>query len=241
VHQLTGLLGPRDPAQPLLTLLDGPARVELSGATAANWVAKTANLLLAAGSPARVGLLLPLHWQLVTLLAGATTAGATAVVARGPQDLAGCDLVLVAPEHAAAALQFCDGDVLAVSVAPLGGRLRDLPAMVLDAGAELPSYGDVLQVPARDGRVELAGEEVGPGPGLGLTPADRVLTRLSPATAAGLATGLLAPLAAGAALVLAPGDAPLDPAAVAAEGVTASVGAQVAGARRLDGTGPGGS
>lgn len=233
MRQLTGLLGSRDPAQPLLTLLDGPARVELSGATASNWVAKTANLLHAAGAPARVGLLLPLHWQAVTLLIGATTTGATAVVARDAGDLAGCDIAFVAAEHAAAALDACDGDVLAVSVAPLGGRLRDLPAMVLDAGAELPSYGDVLSVPAREGRVELGGAVVGPRAGLGLRAADRVLTRLSPSSRDGLAAGLLAPLAAGAALVLAPGDGPLDARAVAAEGVTASVGDDVAGARRL--------
>ena len=239
MHQLTGLpvagglLGPRDPAQPLVTLLDGPARVELSGATALNWVAKTANLLHAAGSPARVGLLLPLHWQAVTLLLGATTAGATVVVARDAADLTGCALAFVAAEHAAAALDACDGDVLAVSVAPLGGRLRDQPAMVLDAGAELPAYGDVLGVPARAGRVELAGAPVAAAPGLGLTGADRVLTRLPPATPDGLAVGLLAPLAAGAALVLAPGHGPLDTRAAAAEGVTASVGADVPGARRL--------
>ncbi len=227
------LLGPRDPAQPLVTLLDGPARVELSGATTGNWVAKTANLLDAAGSPARVGLLLPLHWQAVTLLLGAAAAGATVVVARDAADLEGCDLAFVGAGHAAAALDACDGDVLAVSVAPLGGRLRDLPAMVLDAGAELPSYGDVLGRPARDGRVELAGAPVTAAPGLDLTAADRVLTRLAPATPDGLAVGLLAPLAAGAALVLAPGDGPLDARAVAAEGVTASAGAGVAGARRL--------
>jgi hypothetical protein len=41
-----GLVGDRDPAQPLLTLYDGPARVELSGVTTANWVAKSANLLV---------------------------------------------------------------------------------------------------------------------------------------------------------------------------------------------------
>lgn len=234
MRQLSGtstLLGRRDPAQPLLTLLDGPARVELSGATAANWAAKTANLLRATGAE-RVGLLLPLHWQAVTLLLGVAAAGATAVVARTPDELAGCDVAFVVPDQAAAALAACDGDVLAVSVAPLGGRLRDLPPLVLDAGAELPSYGDVLLVPAPAGwRVELAGQPVEAAPGLGLGPGDRVLTRLPPATRDGLSAGLLAPLAAGAALVLAPGELSLS--AVAAERVTASVGADVAGARRL--------
>ena len=42
----------------LLTLLDGPARVELSGSTTANWVAKSANLMVdGLGAPERVGLL----------------------------------------------------------------------------------------------------------------------------------------------------------------------------------------
>lgn len=224
------LAGPRDPAQPLVTLLDGPARVELSGATAANWAAKTANLLVASGEPARVGLLLPLHWQAVTLLLGGIAAGATVVVARTPADLASCDLAFVGADAAAAALDACTGDVLAVSTAPLGGRLRDLPALVLDAGAELPSYGDVLSRPAALGwSVELDGVAVGPLPDLGLTGTDRVLTTLSPVE--GLVAGLLAPLAAGAALVLAPGA--LDPAAVAAEQVTACVGVDLPGCRRL--------
>jgi len=238
VRQLNGrLLGPRDPAQPLLTLLDGAGRVELSGATAANWVAKTANLLHATGTPARVGLLLPLHWQAVTLLLGAVAAGATAVVAREPQELADCDVAFVAAGHAEAALDACPGDVLAVSTAPLGGRLRDLPPMVLDAGSELPSYGDVLDAPHADGwAVELDGALLGPLPELGLGPGDRVLTCLPPDSPDGLAVGLLAPLAAGAALVLAPGGGPggpRDAAAVQAERVTASVGVDVAGARRL--------
>jgi uncharacterized protein (TIGR03089 family) len=232
------LAGPRDPAQPLVTLVDGPARVELSGATAANWAAKTANLLVAIGEPSRVGLLLPLHWQFVTLLLGGVAAGATVVVAREPADLADCEVAFVTASTAGAALDACGGDVLAVSTAPLGGRLRDLPAMVLDAGAELPSYGDVLSRAAATGWcVELDGQPVGPLPDLGLTGADRVLTTLPPVE--GLALGLLAPLAAGAALVLAPtahdggalDDATL--AALAAEQVTASVGVDLPGCRRL--------
>lgn len=234
------LPGPRDPAQPLLTLLAGGGRVELSGATAGNWRAKTANLLHAAGTPERVGLMLPLHWQAVTLLLGATATGATVVVAREPAELEGCGVAFVTATEAAAALDVCDGDVLAVSTAPLGGRLRDLPAMVLDAGAELPSYGDRLAVPAaRTWRIERGGEAVGPLPDLGLGPVDRVLTTLPPWSAEGLLLGLLAPLVAGAAIVLVPGTG-ADPgadagaAALAAERVTASVGTVVAGARRLD-------
>jgi uncharacterized protein (TIGR03089 family) len=223
VRQLT-----RDPAQPLLTLLDGSARVELSGATAANWAAKTANLLTdGLGGPARVGLLLPLHWQAVTLLQGALLTGATVVVAREPAELEGCQVAFVGQAHAEAALDAGVDDVLAVSDLPMGGRLRDLPAMVLDAGAELPVHGDFF-AGRPGGRVELGGAAV-EAPVLDLGTHDRVLTVLSPAD--GLLLGLLGPLAAGAALVLCPSGVPD---AVRSEGVTASVGVDVAGARRLD-------
>jgi len=216
-----------------VTLLAGGGRVELSGTTTANWVAKTANLLHAQGSPSRVGLLLPLHWQVVTLLLGGVAAGATVVVAERVEQLAGCEVVFVTAEHAGAALDVCGGEVLAVSTAPLGGRLRDLPRMVLDAGAELPSYGDLLDRPAASGwAVEWAGGPVGDLPDHDLGPADRVLTVLPPWTSQGLVTGLLGPLAAGSALVLAP--AGLDAAAAAGEQVTACAGADLPGVRRLD-------
>lgn len=57
-----------DPGRPLVTFYDDATgeRVELSVATFANWVAKTANLLqgdLAAQPGDRVALLLPAHWQ----------------------------------------------------------------------------------------------------------------------------------------------------------------------------------
>ncbi|MDP9498175.1 MAG: TIGR03089 family protein [Actinomycetota bacterium] len=225
------LLGPRDPAQPLLTLLDGPARVELSGATTTNWAAKTANLLRTTSTADRVGLLLPLHWQAVTLLLGTLAAGATAVVARSPDDLADCDVAFAAADAAQEALDACSGDVYAVSPAPLGGRLRDLPPLVLDAGVELPVQGDALLTAApRSWRVELAGAAYETAPDLGIGPADRVLTALPPSTADGLAV-LLGALAHGSALVLAP--TPPDPGAVAAEQITASAGVVVPGVRTL--------
>lgn len=221
MHQLT-----RDPAQPLLTLLDGPARVELSGATAANWAAKTANLLTdGLGAPERVGLLLPLHWQAVTLLQGARLTGATVVVGRTAADLAGCAVAFVSLAHAHDDLDV--DDVLAVSTLPMGGRLQDLPSMVLDAGAELPVHGDHYAGRGPLGPVLLDGLPVDV-PSLGLTETDRVLTVLAPAD--GLVLGLLAPLAAGAALVLCPAGVP---ASVAAEGVTATVGVDLPGVRRL--------
>ncbi|MGB8651642.1 MAG: TIGR03089 family protein [Mycobacteriales bacterium] len=219
LQQLTaGLAGPRDPAQPLLTYVDGPARVELSGATTANWVAKTANLLHDGyGAPDRVGLLLPLHWQTVCFLLGSVAAGATAVVATSPDALAGCSLAFVAADLAEAALDAGVDDVLACSLTPLGTRLAQVPPMVLDAAVEVPGYGDHFSSRPAAARLEVAGGTFTPERA-DLGPGDRVLTTLDPATPAGL-QALLGPLAAGAALVLL---AAGDPDAVAAsEGVTA--------------------
>ena len=227
---LTGpLRGPRDPAQPLVTLLDGPARVELSGATAGNWAAKTANLLASLGQPARVGLLLPLHWQAVTLLLGAGLSGAAVVVGARPDDLVGCEVAFTTAGLAGEVLDAGVDDVLAVSTLPLGGRLRDLPAMVLDAGAELPVHGDHWAGrPPAHVVVERGGAPV-PVPDLGLGPADRVLTALDPH--AGLEV-LLSALRAGAGLVLCPGAVPSGD-ALAQEGVTATAGVDLPGLRRL--------
>jgi uncharacterized protein (TIGR03089 family) len=230
VHQLTRLLGPRDPAQPLLTLLDGPARVELSGATAANWVAKTANLLDAAGRPARVGLLLPLHWQTVALLLGGVASGATVVVAAEPAELADTEVAFVESGSAEAALAAGADDVLVLSGHPLGARLPSVPAGVADYAVEVPGYADHWGGPVPT-RLDLeAGGAVLPSlPELALGTADRVLTAVRPADPDGLAA-LLAVLRCGAALVLVPEPAEVDlPAVAAQEGVTATLGVEVAG------------
>ena len=228
---MPGLLGPRDPAQPLLTLLDGPARVELSGSTTANWVAKTANLLVDGhDAPDRVGILLPLHWQSVCFLLGAAATGATVVVGRVPAELSGCPVCFTTPGRASSVLDAGADDVLVVSGSPMGTPVPDLAPGLLDAAREVPGYGD--HFPGRPaGAFEAGGLAVEPAPDLGLTPADRVLTIL------GLADGLpllLATLAAGAGLVLVPdaGSLPL-PDAAAAERVTATVGVNVPGLRRI--------
>ena len=202
----SGLVGAREPAQPLLTYYDGPARVELSGSTTANWVAKTANLLVDGyENPARVGVLLPLHWHfVVTLLAGVAT-GATVVVAAEPADLAGCDLAFVHAPQAEAARDLGVDEVLALSGHPLGVPLPSVPSMVADYAREVPSYADHFGGPTPPtARIELAGQSVAlPAPD-GWTAADRVLTDGSPASPAGLAA-LLRALQAGASLVLVTG------------------------------------
>jgi uncharacterized protein (TIGR03089 family) len=206
--------------------------VELSGATTANWVAKTANLLVDGhGGPARVGLLLPLHWQLVCFLLGAAAAGSEVVVAAQAADLAGCAVAFVRVEDAEAALDAGVEDVLAVSGHPLGARLAAVPPLVLDAAVEVPGYGDRFPGPHPAGATVLLHGEPFVTPDLGLGPADRVLTTLAPATEKGLGV-LLAALRAGASLVLLTGDA--DAAGIAAaEQVTAAAGAALPGLRAL--------
>lgn len=230
------LLGPRDPAQPLLTLYAGAGRVELSGATTANWVAKSANLLIDGyGAPERVGLLLPLHWQTVVLLLAGVDAGATVAVVDDPVGLADCDLAFVLAERAEAVVSAGCPEVFALSGHPMGAPLGRLPAMVLDYAREVPSYGDRFPGgPTQPPRIELDGQPIAVLPDLGLVPTDRILTTLDPATHSGLRAGLLAPLAAGAALVLVPDPSGVDLTGIAtAERVTATVGIDLPGVRRL--------
>ena len=232
-----GLVGERDAAQPLLTLLDGPARVELSGATTANWVAKSANLLTdGLGGPTRVGILLPLHWQTVVLLLAGVAGGAEVVLADGAAGLAGCAAAFTTVDDAEAALEAGVGDVLAVSLHPLGAPLPSVPPMVGDHARDVPGHGDHWggPYPARVS-VTVGGEPLGPLPDTATGPQDRVLLTGSPADPR-LLRVLLGALAAGAALLLVPDAATVDLADVArAEQATATVGLGVDGLRRLDG------
>ena len=229
-----GLAGPRDPAQPLLTLVTPDGRVELSGATTANWVAKDANLLVdGLGGPARVGLLLPLHWQAIALLLAGTATGATVVVARSPEDLAGCDAGFTAASDADAAHAAGVDEVVVVSTSPLGLPGDPVPAPFTDHAREVPGYGDHWGGPAPTSVAVLAGDvpvDVAPG---GTGTGDRVLVDAALSDPAALRP-VLGALASGAALVLAPSaERPADVAA--AEAVTATVGVEVDGVPRLTG------
>ena len=230
-----GLAGERDPAQPLLTLYDGPARVELSGATTANWVAKSANLLVdGLGSPARVGLLLPLHWQSLSLLLAGVATGATVVVAAEPSELAGCAAAFVTGPAAPGALDAGVDEVLALSCHPLGAPLPSVPAMVTDYAREVPSYADHWggRTPG-PARIEVGSAPLGELPALGLTGADRVLLGVPLTEPAGLAV-LLAALGDGAGLLLVPDPSAVDFERLAAqEGATAAHGLAVGGLRAL--------
>lgn len=99
-----------DPTRPLLTWYDDATgeRTELSGATLANWVAKTANLLvdeLALGPGSTAGVLLPPHWQTAAVLLGCWSAGLT--VAGEPADV---DVLFAAVDRAAQVDGWSAGD-----------------------------------------------------------------------------------------------------------------------------------
>lgn len=256
-----GLLGPgtgRDPARPALTSYDDATRerVELSGATLGNWVAKTANLLgdgLGLGPGARVAVLLPASWRTLSVLLGCWHVGAAVLLvppgSAGPGTGPPPDLVLATADRLDEAAGLGALDVLAASLGALAPPLSDLPPGVLDLTSEVRVHGDALPAPAPaapdDPVLELAGRSwsgrllaeqvVGAVARGGLGPGDRVLAPAEPFDLALLVGGLLGPLAAGAGVVLcASPDAAALPGRAADERVTATVGTDVAGLRRLD-------
>ncbi|MET8326443.1 TIGR03089 family protein [Streptomyces sp. NPDC005181] len=206
-----------DPARPMVTFYDDATgeRVELSVATFANWVAKTANLLqgdLAAEPGDRLALLLPAHWQSAVWLLACSSVG---VVADVQGDPAAADLVVTGPDTLDAA-RACRGERIALALRPLGGRFPQPPAGFADYAVEVPSQGDrfapyapvdpdapaltvgglgltaaQLVTRAREDAVEL-----------GLAPGSRLLTGRTYDSWDGLSAGLFAPLAAGGSVVL---------------------------------------
>ncbi|WP_225845222.1 TIGR03089 family protein [Streptomyces sp. HPF1205] len=206
-----------DFARPLITFYDDATgeRVELSVATFANWVAKTANLLqdeLGAQPGDRVALLLPAHWQTAVWLLAAFSTGAVAVPGGDPE---GADLVVSGPDTLERA-RACGGERVALALRPLGGRFPQPPAGFADYAVEVPSQGDRFvpyapvgpQAPA----LELSGEVLDgaevvararrSAAALGLERGSRLLSGLTYDGWDGLAAGLLAPLAADASVVL---------------------------------------
>ncbi|MFF8387686.1 TIGR03089 family protein [Streptomyces kanasensis] len=211
-----------DPARPLVTYYDDATgeRVELSVATFANWVAKTANLLqdgLSAEPGERVALLLPAHWQTAVWLLACASVG---VVADLDGDPASADHVVAGPDRLDEGLA-CAGGRLALSLAPLGRRFPAPPAGYDDYAVEVPSQGDRFapyapvdpDAPAlavRDaagGHTELTGADLvararRDAARRGLAPGSRLLSGLPWQDWDGVSAGLYAPLAAGGSVVL---------------------------------------
>lgn len=207
-----------DPGRPLVTFYDDATgeRVELSVATFANWVAKTANLLqgdLGAGPGDRVALLLPAHWQTAVWLLACSSVGVIADVAGDP---AVADVVVSGPDSLDVA-RACGGERVALALRPLGGRFPQAPAGFADYAVEVPSQGDrfvpFTAVDPEEPALIVAGGEYtgaevvqrarGDAGALGLTgPGSRLLSGLPYDTWDGLNAGLYGPLASGGSVVL---------------------------------------
>ncbi|EGE44118.1 TIGR03089 family protein [Streptomyces griseus] len=206
-----------DPARPLVTFYDDATgeRVELSVATFANWVAKTANLLqgdLAAEPGDRLALLLPAHWQSAVWLLACSSVG---VVAEVQGDPAAADLVVTGPDTLERA-RACRGERVALALRPMGGRFPRTPEGFADYAVEVPGQGDRFapfapvdpEAPALTvGGIGLTGAQLvararEDADALGLAPGSRLLTGRSYDSWDGLSAGLFAPLAAGGSVVL---------------------------------------
>ncbi len=211
-----------DPARPLITYYDDATgeRTELSVATLDNWVAKTANLLvdgcgLVPGD--RAVALLPAHWQTAAVLLGCWSAG-VATAHAGPSDTGQpVDVVFTAVDRLEQARHWPAGDRYALGLAPLGMPLREPPDGFADYVAEVRQYGDrfVPVEPVDPDGDALVGLPRGPlshralaaagadrAHDLGLKPGGRLLVVDSAASPARPVDWLLAPLAAGASVVL---------------------------------------
>ncbi|MGQ0844502.1 MAG: TIGR03089 family protein [Sporichthyaceae bacterium] len=205
-----------DPGRPFLTYYDDAdgARVELSWTTTANAVAKTANLVLdelGAEPGERVALWLPTHWQTVVWYLACWSAG---VVAAPGLDPAQADYAVAGPD-AIEATAGCSGPRVLVGLHPMGLPGPPPPPGVFDHARLGPGQPDQFvggpvdaDGPAlarsdveRSGR-ELCVQAAAAAAGWGLDRSSRVLLTGGLDTEAGLMAGLLAPLAAGAAVVL---------------------------------------
>ncbi|MCW2740949.1 MAG: hypothetical protein JWR45_1371 [Blastococcus sp.] len=245
----------RNPAVPLLTAYDDATdeRVELSGATFANWVAKTANLLqdeFDIGRGRTVGLALPVHWQTAAALLAVWSCGGTVLdtAAEDEGRLAEADVVLAAQDRLEALEDAGVEELVGLSLHPLGMGMTGYAGPARDFALEVRAQGDAFHPyeapdPAAPGLVlggleltlggltETAGELA---TRLGLVAGDRVLVDAQTAAEAGPVAWLLAPLTAGASLVLCRHPWPERLASRAAtERVTATLGCRVEGVREL--------
>ena len=145
-----------DPSRPLLTFHDDATgeRTELSVATFANWVAKTANLLtdeLAAEPGEVLELRLPVHWQATVWLQAAWSAGLAVRLGPRPAGERGPAVTVVAHDPAADAGDPGGGpppdgrEVVSLGLGPLGlprpGIAPDDP-MAVDYDRTVHAHGD---------------------------------------------------------------------------------------------------
>ncbi|WP_222194126.1 TIGR03089 family protein [Modestobacter italicus] len=245
----------RDAAAPLVTFYDDVSgeRTELSATTLANWVAKTANLLqeeFDVGPGSTVGVALPVHWQTAAVLLGVWSCGATVweTAAEDDDRLTEADVVLADADRLPVLEELGLDELLGLSLHPLGMGMTGYTGPARDYALEVRAHGDVFAPwqpvdpvgpGLRAGALELnlaglvaAASELADR--LGIVPGDRVLVDERTAVEAGPVAWLLAPLSAGASLVLcrAAASAQLQRRAET-ERVTATLGAKLDGIREL--------
>jgi uncharacterized protein (TIGR03089 family) len=245
----------RAPAAPLITQYDDATaeRVELSTATLANWVAKTANLLqdeFDVGPGSSVALALPVHWQTAAVLLAVWSCGGTVVdtATEDPDRLAEVDVVLAAQDRLEAVEVPAGADLLGLSLHPLGLGMTGYAGPARDFALEVRGQGDLfvpyefpdagspgLRIGGLEltlgGLTEAAAELAGR---LGVVEDDRVLVDERTASEAGPVAWLLAPLIVGASLVLYRNpDAERLVHRIAEERVTATLGRRIEGVREL--------
>jgi len=244
-----------DPGAPLVTFYDDVSaeRTELSATTLANWVAKTANLLqeeFDVGPGSTVAVALPVHWQTVAVLLGVWSCGAAVLDTAAEDDgrLVDAAVVLADADRLPPLEELDLPELMGLSLHPLGMGMTGYAGPARDFALEVRPQGDAFRPwqpvdPTAPGLV-LGGLELSLGGlvdtatelagRLGLTAGDRVLVDERAATEAGPVAWLLAPLAAGASLVLCRSAAPaglLHRAEV--ERVTATLGLKLDGIREL--------
>lgn len=230
--------------RPLVTFYDDAKgeRLEFSRRTFDNWVAKTSNLLVDGldAQPGGVVVLdLPLHWQTAVWVFAAWNAGQR--VSFDPLDEG-----LWVTDDPGRAAKGAD-EVVGLSLDALGAPLQGAPAWVTDYAVEVRAYGDRFTAynsadPALTvtnttfSRSQLDTEIDRFTVTHGLSADDRVLVGSGFGTLEGLVGGLLAPLRAGASVILCRNiDDDLVMRRVETEHVTAAAGLDVtyASVRRL--------
>lgn len=246
---------PRDPSAPVLTHYDDSTgeRVEVSSTTLGNWVAKSANLLqdeFDVGPGRTVAVVLPVHWQTAAVLLAVWSCGAAVLDTAAEDDgrLAEADVVLAAQDRLPALQELDLPDLLGLSLHPLGAGMTGYVGPARDFALEVRAQADVFapyQQPDPegpgllfgDGQLTLSGLRAAADElarRLGIGPGDRLLVDARTAAEAGPVAWLLAPLAAGASLVVCREP---DPARLAhraeTERVTATLGFRLDGVREL--------
>ncbi|MCM0619384.1 TIGR03089 family protein [Nocardioides bruguierae] len=219
-----------NPGRPLVTFYDVATgeRTELSVTTYANWVAKTASLLVEEHDLERGDTLvvdLPTHWLAPVVLGAAWTVGLRVVLAgglgAGPLGAAADEadaVVCGAPTLEEWAPRAGDVPVLASALLPLGVRFREpVPADVVDLGVAVwsqpdafapydpPTGEDEAVLDPAGGPAPTQSQVLGAAAAGSLLPdGGRLLAELSPASPAGLGS-FVEPLARSGSLVLVAG------------------------------------